>query len=49
MANEEYKQQLLSNVDEILKCVINGNTVEIKKNKDGLQFFEVSKKKFKKE
>ena len=52
MNNEKYnelKQQLLLHIDEILSIIIKGDTVEIKKNKDGVSVFEVSRKKIKKD
>ena len=45
----ELKQQLLLHIDEILNIIIKGDTVEIKKNKDGVSVFEVSRKKIKKD
>ena len=37
----------MSRVDEIIKSILDGNTIEVKKNKDGIQILEVSKKKIK--
>ena len=45
----ELKQQLLLYIDEILSIIVKGDTVEIKKNKDGVSVFEVSRKKIKKD
>ena len=45
----ELKQQLLLHIDEILSIIIKGDTTEIKKNKDGVSVFEVSRKKIKKD
>ena len=44
----ELKQQLLLHIDEILSIIIKGDTAEIKKNKDGVSVFDVSRKKIKK-
>jgi len=43
---EELKKQLLSNVDEIIKAIESDKTIEIKKERDTLQIFEVKKKKY---
>ena len=43
---EELKKQLLSSVDEIVKAIIADKTIEIKKERDTLQIFEVKKKKY---
>ena len=49
--NHEYnelKQQLLSYIDEIIKIISKGNTVEIRQNKEGILVLDVEKKKLKK-
>jgi len=43
---EELKKQLLSSVDEIARAIIADKTIEIKKERDTLQIFEVKKKKY---
>lgn len=48
MKNEELKEQLLLNSEEIIKIISKGNTAEIKKSKEGISILEVSKKKIKK-
>ena len=45
MSYEDLKEQLLSSVDEIVKAIIADKTIEIKKERDTLQVFEVKKKK----
>lgn len=45
MDYEDLKKQLLSNVDEIIKAIKADKTIEIKKERDTLQIFEVKKKK----
>jgi hypothetical protein len=42
---ENLKKQLLHNVDNIIDIVYKGNSVEIKKNKDGILILEVARKK----
>ncbi len=48
MTREQLKTQLLSNIEDILDIITEGSTAEIKKNKEGVQVFEVNKKKLKK-
>ena len=48
MKNEDLKEQLMINAEEIIKIILRGNTAEVKKNKDGISIFEVSRKKIKK-
>lgn len=49
MKNEDLKEQLMINAEEIIKIILRGNTAEVKKNKDGISIFEVSRKKIKKD
>ena len=44
----ELKQQLLYYIDDIINIVSNGNTAEIRQNKDGILMLEVTKKKLSK-
>jgi hypothetical protein len=44
---ETLKNQLLSNIDAIVNIIADGNTAEIKKNKDGILILEVFRKKIK--
>ena len=46
--HNELKQQLLSYIDEIIKIISKGNTVEIRQNKEGILVLDVEKKKLKK-
>lgn len=48
LKNEELKEQLLLNADEIVKIISKGNTAEVKKNKEGISILEVTRKKIKK-
>ena len=48
MNKEVLKNQLLSNIDAIVDIIENGNTAEVKKNKDGILILEVFRKKIKK-
>lgn len=48
LKNEELKEQLLLNADEIIKIISKGNTAEVKKNKEGICILEVTRKKIKK-
>ena len=45
---DELKNQLLENIDAIVDIITDGNTAEIKKNKDGILILEVYRKKIKK-
>lgn len=45
MKHEELKEQLQSNLDDIITIISKGNTAEIKKNTNGVLILEVSKKK----
>lgn len=45
MKKENLKNQILSNIDVIVDIVLKGNTVEVKKNKDGIIILETSRKK----
>ena len=45
---ETLKNQLLANIDAIVDIIADGNTAEIKKNKDGILILEVFRKKIKK-
>lgn len=42
---EQLKQQLIDNAENIIQIVSKGNTAEIKKNKDGIVIYEVTRKK----
>jgi len=44
----EIKEQLLSNVDEIAKAIASDKIIEIKKERDNIQIFEIKKKKLQK-
>lgn len=49
--NHDYnklKQQLLSYIDDIIKIISKGNTVEIRQNKEGILILDVEKKKISK-
>ena len=46
--HNELKQQFLSYIDEIIKIISKGNTVEIRQNKEGILVLDVEKKKLKK-
>lgn len=48
MEKENLKNQLLSNIDIIVDIVFKGNTVEVKKNKDGILILEAIRKKINK-
>lgn len=48
MKNEDLKEQVIVNAEEIVKIISKGNTAEVKKNKEGISVFEVSRKKIKK-
>ena len=41
----ELKRQLLCYIDDIIDIVLNGNTAEIRQNKDGILVLDVTKKK----
>lgn len=41
----ELKQQLLYYIDDVINIVSNGNTAEIRQNKDGILVLDVTKKK----
>ena len=47
MNKETLKNQLLANIDAIVDIITDGNTAEIKKNKDGVLVLEVFRKKIK--
>ena len=44
MNKEVLKNQLLENIDSIVDIIADGNTAEIKKNKDGILILEVFRK-----
>lgn len=44
----ELKQQLLYYIDDIINIISNGNTAEIRQNKDGILVLDVTKKKLSK-
>ena len=48
MKNENLKEQIIINAEEIVKIILKGNTAEVKKNKEGISVFENKKKKIKK-
>ena len=43
--SNKLKQQLLLYIDDIIKIISKGNTVEIKQNKEGILVLDVEKKK----
>lgn len=48
MNYEKLKEQLMLKIDEIVKTMMNGNDVEIKKDKnDNILLYELKKKKIK--
>lgn len=45
MENEDVKKQLMSRLDDMIKAIINDQTIEVRKGKDNqIQIFEVKKK-----
>lgn len=45
MKNEQLKEQLVLNAENIVQIISKGNTAEIKKNKDGIVIYEITRKK----
>lgn len=45
MTHDEVKKQLMSKVDDIVNALVHDKTIELKKEKDIVKVFDVTKKK----